>query len=121
MRYWILGTEITVIKKDLVPGISVEGASTIYLKGIFGPAVKCPLVCSSGLLWWPGTFTRTIIIKTLTVAIIVCSVCGFFCGFVNFLFLVSDMVKNQPQGANFTLGGRRIAACTWQQVERETI
>ncbi|GFV38776.1 CCHC-type domain-containing protein [Trichonephila clavipes] len=38
------GTEITVIKKDLVPGISVEGASTIYLKGIFGPAVKCPLI-----------------------------------------------------------------------------
>ncbi|GFS75318.1 CCHC-type domain-containing protein [Trichonephila clavipes] len=38
------GTEITVIKKDIVPGISVEGASTIYLKGIFGPAVKCPLV-----------------------------------------------------------------------------
>ncbi|GFU39007.1 CCHC-type domain-containing protein [Trichonephila clavipes] len=38
------GTEITVIKKDLVPGISVEGASTIYLKGIFGPAVKCALV-----------------------------------------------------------------------------
>ncbi|GFY01792.1 CCHC-type domain-containing protein [Trichonephila clavipes] len=38
------GTEVTVIKKDLVPGISVEGASTIYLKGIFGPAVKCPLV-----------------------------------------------------------------------------
>ncbi|GFU55284.1 retrovirus-related Pol polyprotein from transposon opus [Trichonephila clavipes] len=37
-------TEITVIKKYLVPGISVEGASTIYLKGIFGPAVKCPLV-----------------------------------------------------------------------------
>ncbi|GFW75500.1 CCHC-type domain-containing protein [Trichonephila clavipes] len=36
------GTEITVIKK--VPGISVEEASTIYLKGIFGPAVKCPLV-----------------------------------------------------------------------------
>ncbi|GFV07910.1 uncharacterized protein TNCV_5011331, partial [Trichonephila clavipes] len=32
------GTEITVIKKDLVPGISVEGASTIYLRGIFGPA-----------------------------------------------------------------------------------
>ncbi|GFY18968.1 retrovirus-related Pol polyprotein from transposon opus [Trichonephila clavipes] len=38
------GTEITVIKKDLVHGISVEGASTIYLKGIFGPAVECPLV-----------------------------------------------------------------------------
>ncbi|GFV63937.1 CCHC-type domain-containing protein [Trichonephila clavipes] len=38
------GTEITVIKKNLVPGISVEGASTIYLKGIFGPVVKCPLV-----------------------------------------------------------------------------
>ncbi|GFX77445.1 CCHC-type domain-containing protein [Trichonephila clavipes] len=38
------GTEITVIKKGLVPGISVEGASTIYLKGIFGTAVKCPLV-----------------------------------------------------------------------------
>ncbi|GFX95433.1 CCHC-type domain-containing protein [Trichonephila clavipes] len=38
------GTEITVIKKDLVPGISVEGASTIYLKGIFGPGVKYPLV-----------------------------------------------------------------------------
>ncbi|GFQ85818.1 uncharacterized protein TNCT_595771 [Trichonephila clavata] len=38
------GTEITVVKKELVPRISVEGASTIYLKGIFGPAVKCPLV-----------------------------------------------------------------------------
>ncbi|GFX86256.1 CCHC-type domain-containing protein [Trichonephila clavipes] len=38
------GTEITVIKKDLVPGISVEGTSTIYLKDVFGPAVKCPLV-----------------------------------------------------------------------------
>ncbi|GFW80192.1 retrovirus-related Pol polyprotein from transposon opus [Trichonephila clavipes] len=38
------GSEITVIKKDLVPAISVEGASTIYLKDIFGPAVKCPLV-----------------------------------------------------------------------------
>ncbi|GFY13373.1 pro-Pol polyprotein [Trichonephila clavipes] len=38
------GTEITVIKKDLVLGIPIEGASTIYLKGIFGPAVKCPLV-----------------------------------------------------------------------------
>ncbi|GFR03190.1 CCHC-type domain-containing protein [Trichonephila clavata] len=38
------GTEITVGKKELVPGISVEGASPIYLKGIFGPAVKCPLV-----------------------------------------------------------------------------
>ncbi|GFU21234.1 retrovirus-related Pol polyprotein from transposon opus [Nephila pilipes] len=38
------GTEITVVKKDLIPGISVEGASTIYLKGIFGPAVKCPIV-----------------------------------------------------------------------------
>ncbi|GFX93884.1 CCHC-type domain-containing protein [Trichonephila clavipes] len=37
-------TEITVIKKDLVPGISVEGASMIYLKGMFGPVVKCPLV-----------------------------------------------------------------------------
>ncbi|GFY53325.1 uncharacterized protein TNIN_222261 [Trichonephila inaurata madagascariensis] len=37
-------TEITVIKKDLVPGISIESASTIYLKGIFGPAVKCPSV-----------------------------------------------------------------------------
>ncbi|GFV70945.1 retrovirus-related Pol polyprotein from transposon opus, partial [Trichonephila clavipes] len=36
--------EITVIKKVLVPGTSVEGASTIYLKGIFGPAVECPLV-----------------------------------------------------------------------------
>ncbi|GFQ80034.1 CCHC-type domain-containing protein [Trichonephila clavata] len=38
------GTEITGIKKELVPGISVEGSSTIYLKGIFGPAVKCSLV-----------------------------------------------------------------------------
>ncbi|GFU04915.1 retrovirus-related Pol polyprotein from transposon opus [Trichonephila clavipes] len=35
---------LLVVGKDLVPGISVEGASTIYLKGIFGPAVKCPLV-----------------------------------------------------------------------------
>ncbi|GFU65539.1 retrovirus-related Pol polyprotein from transposon opus [Trichonephila clavipes] len=48
------GTEITVIKKDLVPGISVEGASTIYLK-IFGPAVKCPLICSNWPCYrWPG-------------------------------------------------------------------
>ncbi|GFT23645.1 uncharacterized protein K02A2.6 [Trichonephila clavipes] len=38
------GAEITAIKIDLVSGISVEGASTIYLKGTFGPAVKCPLV-----------------------------------------------------------------------------
>ncbi|GFT57924.1 CCHC-type domain-containing protein [Nephila pilipes] len=38
------GTEITFVKKDLVPGISVEGASTIYLKDIFGLTVKCPLV-----------------------------------------------------------------------------
>ncbi|GFX59093.1 CCHC-type domain-containing protein [Trichonephila clavipes] len=38
------GTKITVIKKDLVPGILVKGASTIYLKGIFGAAVQCPLV-----------------------------------------------------------------------------
>ncbi|GFQ98801.1 CCHC-type domain-containing protein [Trichonephila clavata] len=38
------GTEITVVKKEVVPGISVEGASTIYLKGIFGPVVKCPIV-----------------------------------------------------------------------------
>ncbi|GFX24664.1 CCHC-type domain-containing protein [Trichonephila clavipes] len=38
------GTEITVIKKDLVPGILVEGASEIYLRGIVSPAVKCPLV-----------------------------------------------------------------------------
>ncbi|GFT86411.1 CCHC-type domain-containing protein [Nephila pilipes] len=36
--------EITVVKKDLVPGISVQGASTIYLKSIFVPLVKCPLV-----------------------------------------------------------------------------
>ncbi|GFT49883.1 uncharacterized protein NPIL_557681 [Nephila pilipes] len=36
------GTEITVVKKDLDPGISIEGASTIYLKGIFGP--ECSLV-----------------------------------------------------------------------------
>ncbi|GFV70091.1 retrovirus-related Pol polyprotein from transposon opus [Trichonephila clavipes] len=50
------GTEITVIKKDLVPGISVEGASTIYLKGIFGPAVKCPFsICSNWSCYrWPG-------------------------------------------------------------------
>ncbi|GFW83841.1 CCHC-type domain-containing protein [Trichonephila clavipes] len=49
------GTEITVIKKDLVPGISVEGASTIYLKGIFGPAVKCPFsICSNWSCYrWP--------------------------------------------------------------------
>ncbi|GFX46856.1 CCHC-type domain-containing protein [Trichonephila clavipes] len=38
------GTEVTVIKKDLVPEISVEGASMIYLKGIFSSVVKCPLV-----------------------------------------------------------------------------
>ncbi|GFS86250.1 uncharacterized protein NPIL_323101, partial [Nephila pilipes] len=38
------GTEITVVKQDLVPGISVEGASTIYMKGIFVPAVKCLLI-----------------------------------------------------------------------------
>ncbi|GBN22545.1 hypothetical protein AVEN_268176-1 [Araneus ventricosus] len=38
------GTKITVATKYLVPGISVEGGSTMYLKGIFDPAVKCPLV-----------------------------------------------------------------------------
>ncbi|GFV32610.1 CCHC-type domain-containing protein [Trichonephila clavipes] len=38
------GSEITVIKKGLVPGILAEGASAIYLRGIVGPAVKCPLV-----------------------------------------------------------------------------
>ncbi|GFT03773.1 CCHC-type domain-containing protein [Nephila pilipes] len=38
------GTEITVVKKDLVPGISIKGASTIHMKGIFVPAVKCLLV-----------------------------------------------------------------------------
>ncbi|GFT14965.1 CCHC-type domain-containing protein [Trichonephila clavipes] len=39
------GTEITVIKKDLVPGISAEGASNdLFERQIFGPAVKCPLV-----------------------------------------------------------------------------
>ncbi|GFW21806.1 uncharacterized protein TNCV_1235311 [Trichonephila clavipes] len=50
------GTEITVIKKDLVPGISVEGASAIYLKGIFGPALKCPLVYVSIGLATGGQF-----------------------------------------------------------------
>ncbi|GFV51488.1 uncharacterized protein TNCV_2907911 [Trichonephila clavipes] len=44
MRYWILVRKLLLSRKDLVPGISVEGAFTIYLKGIFGPAVKCPLV-----------------------------------------------------------------------------
>ncbi|GFU75100.1 CCHC-type domain-containing protein [Trichonephila clavipes] len=44
MRYWILVRKLLLSRKDLVPGISVEGASTIYLKGIFGPVVKCPLV-----------------------------------------------------------------------------
>ncbi|GFY25891.1 uncharacterized protein TNCV_1916411 [Trichonephila clavipes] len=38
------GTELTVIKKDLVPGISVEGATTIYLKGIFGQRLNVLLV-----------------------------------------------------------------------------
>ncbi|GFV02664.1 hypothetical protein TNCV_2743371 [Trichonephila clavipes] len=38
------GTEITVIKKDLVPGISVEGASTIYLKA----SVMCFIHVSFG-------------------------------------------------------------------------
>ncbi|GFV50563.1 retrovirus-related Pol polyprotein from transposon opus [Trichonephila clavipes] len=36
------GTEITVIKKDLVPGISVEGASTIYLKEVLVEDVLLP-------------------------------------------------------------------------------
>ncbi|GFU44714.1 hypothetical protein TNCV_1612981 [Trichonephila clavipes] len=44
------------------------------------------------------TLTRTII-KTLTVAIIVCSVCGFSVSrVVNFLFLVNDMVKISHKG-----------------------
>ncbi|GFT66811.1 CCHC-type domain-containing protein [Nephila pilipes] len=37
-------TEIIVVKMDLVPGISVKLFSTIYLQGIFDPAIKCPLV-----------------------------------------------------------------------------
>ncbi|GFT67761.1 uncharacterized protein NPIL_2031 [Nephila pilipes] len=44
MRWWILVRKLLLVKKDLVPRILVEGASTIYLKCIFGPAVKCPLV-----------------------------------------------------------------------------
>ncbi|GFX39191.1 CCHC-type domain-containing protein [Trichonephila clavipes] len=36
------GMEITVIKKDLVPGISVEGASTIYLKEVLVEDVLLP-------------------------------------------------------------------------------
>ncbi|GFY37979.1 CCHC-type domain-containing protein [Trichonephila inaurata madagascariensis] len=45
-RVALLGKVIPrrAIEDKLIPGISVEGASTIYLKGIFGPAVKCPLV-----------------------------------------------------------------------------
>ncbi|GFS32715.1 CCHC-type domain-containing protein [Nephila pilipes] len=34
--------EITVVKKDLVPGISVEGASTIYLKEVLVEDVLLP-------------------------------------------------------------------------------
>ncbi|GFU47834.1 uncharacterized protein NPIL_680301 [Nephila pilipes] len=44
MRWWILVRKLLLSKKDLVPGISIEGASTIYLKGIFGPVVECPLI-----------------------------------------------------------------------------
>ncbi|GBO14366.1 hypothetical protein AVEN_260836-1 [Araneus ventricosus] len=36
--------EITVVRRDLVPRISFEGASTMYFKGIFGSEFKCPLV-----------------------------------------------------------------------------
>lgn len=38
------GAEITVIRADLVRDIPMEGGSFIYIKGIFGPAVKCPLL-----------------------------------------------------------------------------
>ncbi|GFU86125.1 hypothetical protein TNCV_367841 [Trichonephila clavipes] len=44
MRYWILVRKLLLSRKDLVPESRLEGASTIYLKGIFGTAVKCPLV-----------------------------------------------------------------------------
>ncbi|GFS74606.1 hypothetical protein TNCV_3977531, partial [Trichonephila clavipes] len=59
--------------------------------------------------------------RLLTVAIIVCSVCGFSVSrFVNFLFLVSDMVKSATRGKFYSWVGRvGTAACTWQQVERE--
>ncbi|XP_035223264.1 uncharacterized protein LOC118196013 [Stegodyphus dumicola] len=38
------GTEITVVKKELTKSLQLKEGSSIYLKGIFGPAVKCPLV-----------------------------------------------------------------------------
>ncbi|GFU96110.1 hypothetical protein TNCV_842871 [Trichonephila clavipes] len=45
MRYWILVRKLLLSKKDLVPGISVEGASTIYLRKVFSvQRVKCPLL-----------------------------------------------------------------------------
>lgn len=38
------GTEITVVRKDIISNYQLEDKPSIYIKGIFGPAEKCPLV-----------------------------------------------------------------------------
>ncbi|GFV57364.1 uncharacterized protein TNCV_1657461 [Trichonephila clavipes] len=43
MRQWILVRKL-LLSRRLSSGILAEGASAIYLRGIVGPAVKCPLV-----------------------------------------------------------------------------
>ncbi|GFV80380.1 retrovirus-related Pol polyprotein from transposon opus [Trichonephila clavipes] len=61
--------------------------------------------------------------RLLTVAIIVCSVCGFSVSrFVNFLFLVSDMVKSATRQI-LLLGGACKNSCLHpgKQVEGETM
>ncbi|XP_055932968.1 uncharacterized protein LOC129962990 [Argiope bruennichi] len=38
------GTEITVVRRDILTDFPVEDKASIYIKGIFGPAEKCSLV-----------------------------------------------------------------------------
>ncbi|GBN33296.1 Pro-Pol polyprotein, partial [Araneus ventricosus] len=38
------GTEITVIRRDLLMDFPIEDKASIYIKGIFGPPEKCPLM-----------------------------------------------------------------------------
>ncbi|XP_055931869.1 uncharacterized protein LOC129962156 [Argiope bruennichi] len=38
------GTEITVVRRDILTDFPIEDKASIYIKGIFGPAEKCSLV-----------------------------------------------------------------------------
>ncbi|KFM68449.1 hypothetical protein X975_04916, partial [Stegodyphus mimosarum] len=49
------GTEITVVRSNIVEDFPMENKPSIYIKGIFGPAEKCPLVNIPMSLYMGGT------------------------------------------------------------------